>query len=128
MPEIDSLYKIVHVEKFSIALAALKVLFQMQSLSKSFSDRFYATFYRRLLTIHSSTHDTEFFHLLERVILSDESVERVKAFLKRMLQLALSNSPAFATAALLLYFKVSQKKEGIVKLTKKANVCFLNSV
>lgn len=29
MPEIDSLYKIVHLEKFSIALAALKVLFKI---------------------------------------------------------------------------------------------------
>jgi ribosome biogenesis protein MAK21 len=125
MPEIDSLYKIVHVEKFSIALAALKVLFQMQSLSKSFSDRFYCTFYRRLLTVHSSTHDTEFFHLLERVILSDESNERVKAFLKRMLQLALCNPPAFATAALLLYFKVSQQKQGIIKLAKNATDALL---
>ena len=29
MPEIDSLYKIVHVEKWSIALSALKVLFKL---------------------------------------------------------------------------------------------------
>lgn len=29
MPEIDSLYKIVHVEKWAIALSALKVLFKL---------------------------------------------------------------------------------------------------
>ena len=118
------MYKIVHVEKFSIALAALKVLFQIQILNKSLSDRYYSSFYRRLLTVNSSTHDTEFFNLLERTILADDVTERAKAFLKRVLQLALCNPPAFATAALLLYFKVSQQRKGIVKLTKKANVCF----
>uniref|UniRef100_A0A7E4ZZH2 CBF domain-containing protein n=1 Tax=Panagrellus redivivus TaxID=6233 RepID=A0A7E4ZZH2_PANRE len=120
-PEIDSLYKIVHLDKLSIAIAALKVLFQMLSLSKALSDRFYSAFYRRLLTIRSSTHDTDLFALLQKVILTDPVPERAKAFMKRVLQIALVSPPAFAAAAVLMYARVAQQKSGLVRIQKPAN-------
>lgn len=65
----------------------------------------------------SSNHDAELFSLLEKVIIADEINGRVKAFLKRILQIALSSTPAFAGAALLLYNRVVQSKgNNLIKL------------
>lgn len=97
----------------------------LEFFSQELSDRFYASFYRRLLTVKTSNHDVEFFALLEKVIMADEIKERVKAFLKRILQIALSSTAAFAGASLLMYSRVIQSKgQDLMILTIEKPVSF----
>jgi hypothetical protein len=95
--------------------------------SSDLSDRFYSAFYQRMLHIRSSNADSQFFKLLKQVLKSDPVDERVRAFIKRLLQLALNNSASFSAAALLAYDDILKEKPHIIKLRdEKARVCYFN--
>lgn len=73
--------------------------------------------------MRSSSHDVELFRLLEKVLLADTVKERVRAFLKKLLQLALISNPAFAAASLILYGKITEKHKDMVTMSVIKNVC-----
>lgn len=54
--------------------------------------------------------------------MADEVKERAKAFLKRILQIALISPPTFAAASLMLYSKVAEQKKEMVKMIMERNV------
>uniref|UniRef100_A0A914CU94 CCAAT-binding factor domain-containing protein n=1 Tax=Acrobeloides nanus TaxID=290746 RepID=A0A914CU94_9BILA len=109
--EVDSLYNIVHTsEKLQISLSALKLLFQLLNFNEGLSDRFYSAFYRKLNDVHSSPHDQQLFDLLLKVLKHDTVDGRMRAFLKRLFQLALAGPPSFAAASLLLCSKLLQER------------------
>ncbi|KAL1124792.1 hypothetical protein AAG570_001413 [Ranatra chinensis] len=88
---IDTLYKLVHVSKFNIALHTLALLHQVSSVTE---DR-----------LGESTHHALLINLLFKSLHGDENLDRVKAMIKRLLQICL-NLPVPLTCGLL--YMVSQ--------------------
>ncbi|KAL7076420.1 hypothetical protein ACQ4LE_004708 [Meloidogyne hapla] len=119
LKDIDSLYAIVQTAKFSISLNILRLLFQIHSASDGITDRFYCAFYRRILNLDagsSNQNDSKFFSLLQRVLKNDLVECRVRAFIKRLFQVALTSSVSFAAATLLTCSAVIQERPGLLRL------------
>ncbi|EON96804.1 putative ribosome biogenesis protein mak21 protein [Phaeoacremonium minimum UCRPA7] len=85
---IDTLFKITHSSNFNTSIQAL-MLIQQLSISKHLVvDRFYRTLYESLLDprLVTSSKQSMYLNLLFRSLKNDVDVRRVKAFVKRMLQ------------------------------------------
>jgi ribosome biogenesis protein MAK21 len=99
---VDTLFKIAHSANFNTGIQAL-LLIQHLSLSKNLaSDRFYRTLYESLLDprLITSSKQALYLNLLLRSLKSDVDVRRVKAFVKRMLQVAGLHQPSFVCGLL----------------------------
>lgn len=92
--------------------------------SEGVSDRYYSALYRKLIdpNLHGSTHHAQLFNLLYKSLKADPVDRRVKAFVKRLLQLALHETPAFACGALILIAKLVAERPAVLRLSKNANV------
>jgi ribosome biogenesis protein MAK21 len=78
-----------------------------------------------MLKIRSSKCDDKFFELLLRVLKADVEESRTRAFVKRLLQLALNNAPQFAAGALLVYDQLLMERPSIIKLpNERTSVCY----
>lgn len=137
LKDIDSLYAIVQTTKFSTSIGILRLLFQIHNSRYSFllflifnfsdgiTDRFYCAFYRRLLLLNndegSSQHDAKLFSLFQRVLKNDMVECRVRAFIKRIFQIALTSSSSFAAATLLTCSSIFQERPSLLKLNDSLN-------
>nr|CAD2146877.1 unnamed protein product [Meloidogyne enterolobii] len=118
LKDIDSLYAIVQTAKFSTSLNVLRLLFQIHSASDGITDRFYCAFYRRILNpdgFGNQSH-SKFFSLLQRVLKNDLVECRVRAFIKRLFQVALASSASFAAATLLTCSVIIQERPSLLRL------------
>jgi ribosome biogenesis protein MAK21 len=99
---VDTLFKIAHSANFNTGIQAL-LLIQHLSISKNLaSDRFYRTLYESLLDprLITSSKQALYLNLLLRSLKNDLDVRRVKAFVKRMLQIAGLHQPSFVCGLL----------------------------
>ncbi|EKM50179.1 uncharacterized protein PHACADRAFT_264762 [Phanerochaete carnosa HHB-10118-sp] len=101
----DTLFLITHTSTFNISLQALMLIFQVAapapvsapstskddsaSFSASLKDRFYRTLYSSLLDqrLASSNKQAMYLNLLFKALKADTNVERVKAFVRRFIQI-----------------------------------------
>uniref|UniRef100_A0A0M3J0E6 CCAAT/enhancer-binding protein zeta (inferred by orthology to a human protein) n=1 Tax=Anisakis simplex TaxID=6269 RepID=A0A0M3J0E6_ANISI len=121
--EIDTLYKVLHQSNFNTALQTLKLLHQLLVTSEGISDRFYSAFYRKLLDVeHSAKQQSQLFGLLYKTMKNDSETQRVIAFIKRMLQLSVNRSAAFAAATLVVISKLIEERPSLILVSKSANV------
>ena len=100
----ESLYKIIHVSSnFNVSLHSLMLLYQVQGEAEA-EDRFYSTFYRKLLDSGISTMNkhAQLFNLVFKVLKNDPNVPRMLAMIKRLLQVALFQQPHLICAVLYL--------------------------
>lgn len=107
---LDTLFKIAHSANFNTGLQAL-LLIQQISVSRSLAnDRFYRTLYESLLDprLVTSSKQALYLNLLLRALKNDVDSRRVKAFAKRMLQMAGLHQPAFVCG---LLYVVSHLRE-----------------
>lgn len=99
---VDTLFKIAHSANFNTGIQAL-LLIQHLSLARSIAtDRFYRTLYESLLDprLVTSSKQSLYLNLLLRSLKNDVDVRRVKAFAKRMLQVAVLHQPPFVCGLL----------------------------
>ncbi|CAN7995585.1 unnamed protein product [Ixodes hexagonus] len=109
--QLNLMFRLVHLMDFNIATQTLMLLFQAsrpQSRLASLSDRFYGALYRKSLdpALEHSSQQTLFLNLLYRALKRDEEDRRVKAFLKRVLQACLYQTPHLACGMLVLVSEV----------------------
>lgn len=101
----DTLFLITHKSTFNISLQALLLIFQITtslpasapstskngaaSFSTTLRDRFYRTLYSSLLDqrLASSNKQAMYLNLLFKALKADTNVERVKAFVRRFIQI-----------------------------------------
>ena len=87
---INPLFKFSYVAPINKAIRALQVLNQihLSSPEASFSDRFYRAVYSLLLRreLRNSSMHQLFLNLLFKILNRDASINRVKAFIKRLAQ------------------------------------------
>lgn len=94
---LDTLFTIAHSTNFNTGIQAL-LLIQHLSMSRNMAmDRFYRTLYESLLDprLVTSSKQALYLNLLLRSLKNDVDVRRVKAFAKRMLQVAGLHQPPF---------------------------------
>ncbi|TQW06816.1 CCAAT-box-binding transcription factor [Cordyceps javanica] len=99
---VDTLFRIAHSANFNTGIQAL-LLIQHLSLARSIAtDRFYRTLYESLLDprLVTSSKQALYLNLLLRSLKNDVDVRRVKAFAKRMLQIAVLHQPPFVCGLL----------------------------
>lgn len=99
---VDTLFRIAHSANFNTGMQAL-LLIQHLSLARSIAtDRFYRTLYESLLDprLVTSSKQALYLNLLLRSLKNDVDVRRVKAFAKRMLQIAVLHQPPFVCGLL----------------------------
>ncbi|XP_031607434.1 CCAAT/enhancer-binding protein zeta isoform X1 [Oreochromis aureus] len=113
--QMDTLFKVVHLVKFNTAVQALMLLFQVMDSQQSISDRYYVALYRKLLDpgLSSSSRPNMFLNLLYKSMKADVALRRVKAFVKRLLQISAEQSASFACGALFLVSEVMRAKPGL---------------
>lgn len=109
---IDTMYKLVHLASFSISLQALCLLHQIVGQSH---DRFYCALYKKILDPHlaNTTHQAMFVNLVYKALSTDDNIDRVKVFIKRLLQVC-CYLPVHLTCGLL--YTISQL------ITKRRNL------
>lgn len=99
---LDTLFKIAHSANFNTGIQALLLVQHLSSARSLGTDRFYRTLYESLLDprlVTSSKHSL-YLNLLLRALKNDVDVRRVKAFAKRMLQIASLHQPPFVCGLL----------------------------
>ncbi|KZF26313.1 CBF-domain-containing protein [Xylona heveae TC161] len=100
----ETLFKITHSSNFNTSIQAL-MLIQQFSWSKQVSaDRFYRTLYESILDprLLTSSKQAMYLNLLYRSLKADTSVKRVKAFVKRLLQVVSLHQPPFICGVIYL--------------------------
>lgn len=119
--QLDTLFKVVHVVKFNTAVQALMLLFQVMDSQQTVSDRYYVALYRKLLDpgLFSSSRKSMFLNLLYKSLKADIVLRRVKAFVKRLLQVSCEQTPEFVCGALFLVSEVMKDKPGLKLLLQE---------
>lgn len=106
---LEILFKMTHASTFNAAIQALSLIFTISLSKQNVSDRFYRTLYESLLDprISHSSKQSMYLNLLFKAIRADTDTRRVKAYVKRMVQIAARNQPAFVSG---IFFLLSQVK------------------
>jgi ribosome biogenesis protein MAK21 len=102
--QMDTIFQVTHSSNFNTSIQAL-MLIQQISATKHFStDRFYRTLYESLLDprLTTSSKHIMYLNLLYRALKGDTSIKRVKAFVKRLLQIIHLHEPPFICGVLYL--------------------------
>ncbi|XP_013878105.1 CCAAT/enhancer-binding protein zeta isoform X2 [Austrofundulus limnaeus] len=122
--QLETLFRVVHLARFNTAVQALMLLFQVLDSQQSLSDRFYVTLYRKLLDpgLSGSSRQNLFLNLLYKSMKSDVAPRRVRAFIKRLLQVGAEQNPSFTCGALFLVSEVLKAKPGLKVLLQEAGV------
>lgn len=99
---VDTLFKIAHSANFNTGIQALLLIQHLAQARSLATDRFYRTLYESLLDprLVTSSKQSLYLNLLLRALKNDVDVRRVKAFAKRMLQIANLHQPPFVCGLL----------------------------
>ncbi|KAJ8957549.1 hypothetical protein NQ318_020588 [Aromia moschata] len=115
------MYKLVHLANFNISLQALSLLYQVSDFANNVTDRFYSALYRKLsdTKLLTTTHQAMLLSLVYKALLKDKEVNRVKMFIKRLLQISLFTQPCFSCGILYLVSQLIGKKGQVQALVLK---------
>ncbi|WEW55848.1 RNA-binding ribosome biosynthesis protein mak21 [Emydomyces testavorans] len=94
---INTLFRITHSSNFNTSIQALMLIHQLSTSHKVSADRFYRTVYESLLDprITTSSKQAMYLNLLYKALKSDVNLKRVKAFVKRLVQILGLHHPPF---------------------------------
>eukprot|EP00794_Sanderia_malayensis_P020332 gene20332-22332_t len=117
--QLNMLFKVCHVDNFQTNVQALMLLFQVMDSRKSVSDRYYRVLYEKLLDhgTKSSSKLAMFLNIIYKSIKADPSMNRIKAFIKRLMQMAAHEESAFICGLLYLISEILKARPGARSLT-----------
>jgi ribosome biogenesis protein MAK21 len=112
---LDTLFRITHSSNFNSSVQALMLLEQLSSSRRQESDRFYRTLYESLLDprLLTSSKQAMYLNLLFKSLKSDLNIKRVKAFVKRLLQITTLHQPGFACGVIYLIKELEETFSGL---------------
>nr|XP_008514384.1 PREDICTED: CCAAT/enhancer-binding protein zeta isoform X2 [Equus przewalskii] len=113
--QVDTLFKVLHVVNFNTSVQALMLLFQVMNSQQTISDRYYAALYRKMLDpgLMLCSKQGMFLNLVYKSLKADIVLRRVKAFVKRLLQVTCEQMPPFICGALYLVSEILKAKPGL---------------
>ena len=121
--QMDMIFNIVHTTSFNTSIQALMLLYQ--ALSRSILagttsgpniDRFYRALYDKLLApelLQSGAKYGLFLNLIYKALKADTNLDRISAFIKRLLQIAQQSQPNFVCGILYLLSTIFQHHKGL---------------
>ncbi|RYP57354.1 hypothetical protein DL770_010687 [Monosporascus sp. CRB-9-2] len=106
---LDTLFRITHSSNFNTSIQALMLIQQLSASRLIATERFYRTLYESLLDprLATSSKQALYLNLLYRSLKGDVDVRRVKAFVKRMLQVLNLHQPSFVCGIIYLVIELS---------------------
>ncbi|KAI1170253.1 CBF/Mak21 family-domain-containing protein [Nemania sp. FL0916] len=106
---LDTLFRITHSSNFNTSIQALMLIQQLSANRQLATERYYRTLYESLLDprLITSSKQALYLNLLYRSLKSDVDVRRVKAFVKRMLQILNLHQPSFVCGIMYLAIELS---------------------
>ncbi|KAJ3164774.1 hypothetical protein HDU88_004986 [Geranomyces variabilis] len=110
-----TLFRVTHVGTFNTSIQALSLILQVQSSRQSVSDRFYRALYDTLVDprLYSASKQAMYLNLLFRAIKADTSSTRVRAFIKRLVQICGVANVPFVCASLFLIGEIAKGRPEI---------------
>ncbi|NXT00774.1 CEBPZ protein, partial [Jacana jacana] len=110
--QMDTLFKVLHLVNFSTSVQALMLLFQVMDSQQTVSDRYYAALYKKLLdpALTTCSKPSMFLNLVYKSLKADVVLRRVKAFVKRLLQVTCGQMPPFICGTLYLLSELLKVK------------------
>ena len=114
----DTLFRITHSSNFNTSIQALMLIEQLATTKHLAVDRFYRTLYESLLDprlVTSSKHAL-YLNLLFRALRSEVNIKRVKAFVKRLLQIVTLHQPPFICGVIYLVRELEGTFPGLKSL------------
>ncbi|XP_008820822.1 CCAAT/enhancer-binding protein zeta [Nannospalax galili] len=110
--QVDTLFKVLHVVNFNTSVQALMLLFQVMNSQQTISHRYYTALYRKMLDpgLMTCSKQAMFLNLLYKSLKADIMLRRVKAFVKRLLQVTCTQMPPFICGALYLVSEILKAK------------------
>ncbi|KAJ8970201.1 hypothetical protein NQ314_001348 [Rhamnusium bicolor] len=136
---IDTMYRLVHLANFNISLHALTLLYQVSGFGNDITERFYVALYKKLgdSRLLTTTHQAMLLSLVYKALLKDTEANRVKMFVKRLLQVKsfrlticsryrFFTQPCFSCGILYLISQLMGKRKNVqaVVLEKTSTVHF----
>ncbi|XP_054678787.1 CCAAT/enhancer-binding protein zeta isoform X2 [Grus americana] len=102
--QMNTLFKVLHLVNFGTSVQALMLLFQVMDSQQTVSDRYYAALYKKLLdpALATCSKPSMFLNLVYKSLKADVVLRRVKAFVKRLLQVTCGQMPPFICGTLYL--------------------------
>ncbi|VVC94542.1 unnamed protein product [Leptidea sinapis] len=124
---VQAVHRLVHLAPPAVATHALALLHLLSDASSESADRYYNSLYRKLSNaeIFNTSQSALLFSLVYKSLKQDSNIERVTAFVKRLLQLCCYVSPAHACGILFLVSQVlkdGSKKEAVKLFWTKRDV------
>ncbi|OZJ05634.1 hypothetical protein BZG36_01521 [Bifiguratus adelaidae] len=115
---LDILFRITHNGTFNTSIQALLLIFHVCAAKESISDRFYRTLYESLLDARllTSSKQSLYLNLLFRALRADIDMKRVKAFIKRLVQIASYHQPPFICGTFYMIGEVMDAQPGLKSL------------
>ncbi|KIV93624.1 hypothetical protein PV10_04825 [Exophiala mesophila] len=101
---IETLFRITHSSNFNTSIQAMLLIQQLSTTHKSSNDRFYRVLYETLLDprLLSASKQQLYLNLLHRALKADLNQKRVKAFVKRLIQVLSLHDSSFIVGAFFL--------------------------
>ncbi|OWK61851.1 CCAAT/enhancer-binding protein zeta [Lonchura striata] len=110
--QMNTLFKVLHLVNFSTSVQALMLLFQVMDSQQTVSDRYYTALYKKLLdpALATCSKPSMFLNLVYKSLKADVVLRRVKAFVKRLLQVTCGQMPPFICGTLYLLSELLKVK------------------
>ncbi|NXH14840.1 CEBPZ protein, partial [Bucco capensis] len=110
--QMDTVFKVLHLVNFSTSVQALMLLFQVMDSQQTVSDRYYTALYKKLLdpALATCSKPSMFLNLVYKSLKADVVSRRVKAFVKRLLQVTCGQMPPFICGTLYLLSELLKVK------------------
>ena len=118
----NTLYRITHSANFNTSIQALLLIQQINSVNQGSQDRFYRVLYESLLDqrLLTSSKQALYLNLLFRALRSDLHLNRVKAFVKRLLQVIAMHQPPLVCGVLYLLRELEKTFPALTMLIDRA--------
>lgn len=116
--QLSVMFRLVHMCPFNTAVQALMLVYQIMDTGESATDRFYSALYKKILdpNLSGSTKITLFLNLVYKSMKKDASVNRVKAYVKRLLQVCHNASNQVACGIVILVSEVIRSRPDLAGL------------
>ena len=120
--QLDTLFKIAHSANFNTSVQAMLLIQQLSASHQPSSDRFYRVLYESLLDPRLITASKQqlYLNLLHGALKADVNIRRIKAFVKRILQILALHEPSFICGAFFLLKDLDSSFPGLTTLTDQA--------
>ncbi|KAJ5588977.1 hypothetical protein N7537_011655, partial [Penicillium hordei] len=115
---LDTLFRITHSSNFNTSIQALMLIQQLTVSNQVSGDRFYRTLYESLLDprVATSSKQSLYLNLLFKSLKNDLNVRRVKAFVKRLVQVLGMHQPSFICGVFFMIRELEKTFTGLTSL------------